>query len=161
MLRTVTVGAFALATLIPAAAASQVTVDTDEARRTARAEILTEQAYLAAGQRHDFATAASWLREAASLREVGSESVRSLMDAGHFHFYAQRSLDAVSAFQSAGRQALELGDGDTAARAFRNGAFAAERAGDPLTARILMARSQSIEAELAVSRVSVVTTQDR
>ena len=155
MIRTKTFSALALFALLPAAASSQISPDLSAVDREIRAELLTEQAYLVAEQRSDFETAASWLRDAAELTGQSAETVRSLMNAGHFHFYAHRSLEAASAFNTAGELALELGDHDTAIQAFRNGAFAADRVGDSVTARQLMARSQSIKAELAVTTVTV------
>jgi hypothetical protein len=155
MIRTHTFSALALFALLPAAASSQMSPDLSAVDREIRAEVLTEQAYLVAGQRADFVTAASWLRDAAELTGRSAESVRSLMNAGHFHFYSHRSLEAASAFNSAGELALELGDQETAIRAFRNGAFAADRVGDTMTAQQLMARSQSIEADMAITTVTV------
>lgn len=160
MIKTITVGALALVCLGPVAAQAQTGVRADIAVEAARADLLTEQAYLAAGQASDFSRAASWLRDAAALRGENPEAVRALMDAGHFHYYAQRSGDAVSAFHQAGKVALNLGDAETAARAFRNAAFAAHRIGDVDTARRFMARSETLEAERAVAQATVVA-QDR
>ncbi len=155
MFRINTVSAMALFALLPAAASSQMSPDVSAVDRELRAGLLAEQAYLVAGQRSDFETAATWLRDAAELSGPSAETVRSLMNAGHFHFYARRSLEAASAFNAAGELALELGDQDTAARAFRNGAFAADRVGDTMTAHQLMARSQAVAAESAMTLVSV------
>lgn len=161
MFKTTLLGALTLSLLGPAAARSQTVVRDDLAIAVARAEVLTEQAYLAAEQASDFTRAATWLRDAAALRGEDPAAVQALMDAGHFHFYARRSGSAVSAFHEAGRIALDLGDRETAARAFRNAAFAADRVGDVLTARRFLARSETLQAEMTLLAATVVAAQDR
>ena len=155
MKRFATLSAFALIAALPATVQAQATSDEQAAIAFERAELLTEQAYVAAGLGMDFENAATWLRDAASLRGEDAKAVQLLLDAGHFHFYAQRSLKAASAFNEAAELALELGDRNQAALAFRNAAFAATRAGDVESARSLMARSQQIAVEATVVAADV------
>ncbi len=154
MNRSTAFSALAVFALIPAGASAQMSVDETMIDAEAQAEILTEQAYLLANQRNDFETAASWLRQAAIAQAPSAATVRSLMNAGHFHFYARRSLDAVSAFKSAAELALELGDTDTAASAFRNGAFAADRGGDVETAREMLQQSISLQSQTVAAEAA-------
>lgn len=151
MNRSTAFSALAVFALLPAGASAQVAADDSAIDLEAQAEMLTEQAYLMANQRSDFETAASWLRQAAEIQTPSATTVRSLMNAGHFHFYSRRSLDAVSAFKSAAELALELGDRDTAAEAFRNGAFAADRGGDLVTAREMLDLSTALRTQTTVA----------
>jgi hypothetical protein len=161
MKRFATLSAIALIAVAPAAVQAQSTSDEDAAVAFERAELLTEQAYIAAGLEMDFANAATWLRDAASLRGDDAAAVRLLLDAGHFHFYAQRSLKAASAFNEAAELAIELGDREVASVAYRNAAFAADRAGDIESARSLMARSQQLAVEATIVAADFGQAQTR
>ena len=161
MKRIATFGALALLALAPATLSAQSVADDEAAVKFERAELLTEQAYLAAGQQMDYTRAATWLRDAAALRDQDAESVRLLIDAGHFHFYDRRSAKAMDAFFTAGKLALELGERELAALAFRNAAHAAGRVGDAETATAMIALSQRIEVEATVAQAEVAFFQDR
>lgn len=141
MKRSTLLGTLALLTLVPAAASAQATPRAQALEARERAEILSEQGWLLANQRGDFAQAATWLRAAALLREDGPDKVRDLMNAGRFHYYASHPMAAASAFREAGKVASEMGDHAAAVQAYRDGAFAAARAGDVRTARDLLARA--------------------
>jgi hypothetical protein len=143
MIRRMLVGALALVALAPGALIAQTSAGADAARRSERAEILSEQAWLLANQQQEFALAASYTREAAQLRDDSPAKVADLLNAGRFHFYSSSPLKAVSAFTAAGEVALELGDLATAQRAFRDGAWVAARAGDMATARALLVRTSA------------------
>lgn len=140
MIRKTVTCALALLTLAPAMAAAQNSAD-ESAVRHERAELLSEQAWLLANQKRDFEQAASYLREAAHLREVGVDKVRDLLNAGRFHFYADHLGSAVSALKDAGEVAMALGDVDTAEQAFLDGAFVAVAAGDLTSAFTLLDRA--------------------
>ena len=159
MKRFATMSAVALLAALPATSQAQTTSTDEAAIAFERAEILTEQAYMAAGQQQDFETAATWLRDAASLRGDDAATFRLLLDAGHFHVYAERSLKAASAFNAAAQIALEFGDRAGAALAYRNAAFAADRAGDAIAARALMAQSQQLAVEATVAQAEVAFGQ--
>lgn len=158
MIRTITSGALAVALLAPLAGSAQIRVNDIDAERTVLAEEASRQGHLMARQRADFASAASFLRSAATLRGGSEATVHDLMNAGHFNVYARRSLSAASAFSAAGHLAVELGDLATAARAFRFAAHAADRVGDADSAVRFLARSEALSVETAIV---AATTTDR
>lgn len=141
MTRSTLLGTLALLTLVPAAAAAQSAPRAQALEARQRAEILSQQGWLLANQRGDFAQAATWLRAAALLREDSADKVRDLMNAGRFHYYAGHPMGAASAFREAGEVATALGDRAAAIQAYRDGAWVAASAGDVRTARDLMARA--------------------
>ena len=140
-IRRMLVGALALVALAPSALVAQTSVDADAARQSERAELLSEQGWLAANQKLDFEAAASYALEAALLRDDSPEKIRVLLNAGRFHFYSNQPLKAVSALIAAGEVAIELGDIATARKAFLDGAWVAAEAGDVNTARELLIRT--------------------
>lgn len=141
MTRSTLLGTLALLTMVPAAAAAQAAPRAQALEARERAEILSEQGWLLASQRGDFAEAATWLRAAAILREDSPQKVRDLMNAGRFHFYAGHHMGAASALREAGEVATALGDAQAARQAYRDGAWAAAQAGDLLTARTLLKKA--------------------
>ena len=81
-----------------------------------------------------------------------------LLNAGRFHYYAHRPMQAVSALKDAGEAALRQGDPVTAEQAFLDAAWVAASAGDVVTARNLLSRTDPLrwhvvtEAGVALSR---------
>ncbi len=149
MLRS-TLAAVAFAAIVPAGVAAQATPNSEDALRTERAEILAEQAFIVANQAADFSSAASYLLEAAQLWGVDHASVDALLNAGRFHYYADRKLSALSALQNAAKMAEQVGDLSTASRVFRDAAFVAAEAGEVPTAKDLLERSETLLATVAV-----------
>lgn len=161
MLRKILVAVAALVALLPAAVFAQLSVDLNASTRYERAEILSEQAWLLANQKRDFSAAASTLREAALLRDADQEKIRVLVNAGHFHFYANRPLSAVSALREAGEVALTLGKVEEANKAFLDAAWVAARAGEIRTASQLLARTQPMSRETLASVGASIASMDR
>lgn len=145
-----TLFAVACMAIAPAGLQAQATVADDSAIRTERAEILTEQAFLVANQAADFSSAALYLREAAELFGTDHASVAALVNAGKYHYYANRKLSAVSALRAAAETAERIGDLATASQAFRDAAWVAAQVGEVPTARELLERSQNLLATVAV-----------
>ena len=141
----------------PAGVLAQTTVADDTAVRSERAEILAEQAWVVANQKSDFSTAALYLREAADLFGTDHASVDALMNAGRYHYYANRKLSAVSALRTAAETAERIGDLATASRALRDAAWVAAEAGEVPTARQLLEKSETMLQTVAVAVLGQAT----
>lgn len=142
--------AAAVLAVAPASISAQTTVVSEDAVRYERAEILAEQAMILANQKADYASAASYLRDAASLWGTEPASVDALLNAGRFNYYANRKLVAVSALKTAGETAEKIGDVATASRAYRDAAWVAAEAGEINTAVELLARGDRLLSTVAI-----------
>lgn len=140
----------AVLAVAPVSLSAQTTVLSEDAARYERAEILAEQGMIIAKQTANYASAASYLRDAAALWGSEAASVEALMNAGRFNYYANRKLVAVSALKTAGETAEKIGDLATASQAFRDAAWVAAEAGELPTARQLLERGNDLLSNVAI-----------